>query len=200
MTSIRSMLSMALLFAMITGSLASVPAPTCYTKSQKCCWTYKPCGKIVKRIRVVNPCPFKKCGFRVCKVVCKHITVNVPKEVCKVVKTPTGATTCKKVKVPGPTPNEYIWRKVCTKDYLTKNVCNTIQVPTKKRVCEKVCNKVCKTIPAKCVKFGIYHAPKFCPRRSCTRFIITGPTARPKLYFGPKVFVRHTKTRRTPKW
>lgn len=199
MTSVRSILAFALLFATITGSFASVPAPVCYTRSQKCCYNFRPCGVIVKRVKVVTKCPFKKCGFKICKNVCKFITVQVPKKVCKKVKTPTGKETCKKVKVPGPKPGVYIWRKVCTKDYITKNVCKIIKVPTKKRVCEKVCSTICKTIPAICVKFAIYNSPKFCPRRSCTKFTITGSTVRPKIYIGAQKLIKHTPVVRTPR-
>jgi len=203
MASVRQILAFALLFATITGSFASVsgiPAPSCYVKSRKCCWTYQACGNIVKREKVVTPCPFKKCGFAVCKNECKFITIQVPKEVCEFVKEPAAKKTCKKVKVPGPVPKEYIWREVCTRDTVTKKVCKTIKVPKQKKVCDKVCSADCKIIKAVCTKFGIYHIPKYCSRRSCDAPTITGSTIRPKLYFGAKVFKKYTKESRNPKW
>lgn len=193
---IRSILAVTLLFAALTGTFATSHKPVCYITSVKCCYKYALCGAKVHKVKFVKPCPFKKCGIKKCKLVCKIVRGKKRVTVCKKVKVPAGKPTCKKVRVW--TPKGDIWRKICKTDFVTKRVCKSKFVRTKKRVCKKVCGTVCKKIKAVCIKYGIYKAPKWCPKKICWAPKTFGSTRKPKDIVGPKKFVKFTKVVR--KW
>lgn len=175
--SLRNVLCFALLVATLPATFASASAypSICYKRTQKCCFNYRSCGAVIKKVPKTVDCSFKKCS-----TVCKPHCVQVPKKVayqsCKNVKVEHGQV-CKNVKVLH--NHVYVWKKQCKPKFVEKRVCKTLYRVVKKKVCNKKCGKVCKTVSATCVKIRVLSFPKFCPKLSCGKFVTTGPSKNP---------------------
>lgn len=179
---IRSILAIALLYVTIPTVHATGFPPICFTKSQKCCFNFVVCGKVEKKVTETVDCPFEKCST-VCKPVCVINEKKVPFKSCKDVKTKVGET-CKKVKMY--VNHKWILKNVCKPKFAIKKVCETKIKIVKEKVCKPKCDKVCKTIQATCEKIKILSFPKFCPKLSCDKFVITGSDKTPEDKVGTK--------------
>lgn len=194
--SFRSLLCFAIFAVALPNALASVYPAVCYTKSQKCCFKFHPCGTVIKKVPTTVDCSFKKCAI-LCKPHCIFVPKKVPYQVCKIVKVPHGKI-CKKIKVLH--HGVFIWKKICKPKFVTKRICKTLYRVVKKKVCTKKCAKVCKIVSATCVKIEVLSFPKFCPKLFCDKFIITGSSKSPGVKVGKKSkLVKTIKGKRTIK-
>ena len=157
-----------------TGKGKGFP-PVCFTKSQKCCFSFFACGVVKRKVTETVDCPFKKCK-NVCKPVCKTKIVKVPFKDCKKVKKQVGEK-CKKVKKL--VKHKWVWVKVCKPKFAFKRVCVTKFKKKEKKECRKKCDKECKTVQAKCEKIKVLAFTKFCPKLSCDKFVIDGSDKKP---------------------
>ena len=195
-TSLRNVLAFALVVAVLPAATASVYPAVCYTKTQKCCYHFHPCGTIVKRVPFTVDCSFRKC-YKKCRPHCTYVKNKVPFEVCKKLRVRHGQT-CKKVKEY--VKHEYIWKRVCEPKYVYKRVCKTKYRYNRKKVCNKKCRRVCKKVRATCEHIKVVSYPKFCPKLKCLAFVFKGSSKEPSHIVGKKsTVVNVIKGKRTVK-
>eukprot|EP00171_Calliarthron_tuberculosum_P001844 IDg1844t1 len=175
-TGLRLLFAAALVCTLVPTIVASsIPAPVCFVKSQKCCFKFVTCGFITKKVRVVVPCPFKKCE-KVCRPECKLVPTKVPKKVCIDKKVEAGKT-CTKTKVYE--HGKLVWKEACKPKFVIKKVCETKIEIINKKVCTNVCKNVCKTVDALCEKFNVVQFIKYCPTLRCESFKTSGTSTKP---------------------
>lgn len=168
-----SLVLLALLFA-AAPVRASAPPPVCYTKSQKCCFTYGACGYESKQVEDKVDCPYQKCDKQECKDEC----YTVPK--CSHRQVSDGED-CKNVLV------GYSYKRVCTPKYKQEEYC------VQEQKCENKCYPKCYTVPAYCTKQVYTNYPKYCPELACEdEYVSEGSDDTPSVYVEPKGTVYKT--------
>ncbi len=116
-----------------------------------------------KNVTTTVDCSFKKCDI-VCKSDCVFVPKKVPYKVHKIVKVPHGKV-CRHVKVY--CKHIWVWNRVCKTNFIFRRTYKTLFRIAKKNQCTKKCRKVCKTVPATCVKIKVYRFPIRIPTIIC---------------------------------
>lgn len=167
MNRIASLLAVVALLFTVAPVRASIPPPVCYTKTQKCCFTYYACGYDTKKVENKTDCPYQKCDEE-----CKDECYPVPK--CSYRQVPDGED-CKQV------PDGYSFKNVCTPKYKQEEYC------VNENKCENKCYPKCYNVPAYCVKYLTYNYPKYCPKSSCdSAYVSDGSDTTPSVYVEPE--------------
>lgn len=185
---VRFVLAAALLVAVIPSSAATFPKikDVCYSKIQRCCYKYAPCGYVTKKVYKTVDCSFKKC-YRACKKHCYFVTKKVPYQKCyKVVKK---AYVCKKKKVyvhKGHGHGKYAFKDVCVTKPVYKTVCKRRYRYVKRKKCVRKCYRVCKKVKAYCVKIHFFSYYKYCPKLKCYHYFYKGSNKAPGVVVGKK--------------
>ncbi len=192
-----------LLAVIAAPAQAYAPADVCFTKSQKCCYKFKACDVVRKKVKLAPRCDFDKCK-KVCKPECTEVKATVPKKRC-VDKKVFSHNQCEKVCRNA--HGHYYYGKpecqdICTPQFENKRVCSTKHVEVAKKVCKKECKKVCARVKAICPKTQVFEFAKFCPELKCEDFRFSGEHKEPavvvskesklvKVVPGPRKIIEH---------
>lgn len=161
MAALRVLLATVLLLAVAPTALAS--QTVCFTKTQRCCYAFQACGKVLKNDEQKVSCPFNKCT-NVCAPKCTINLQRLPVRKCVQKRVAVG-NHCSKVLVRH--GHRLVWKHVCKPKFAIKHVCSTVFTVKKLRVCKNVCKVVCKRIHAVCTKVETREFIKFCPKLTC---------------------------------
>ena len=150
------------------GVEATTPAPVCYYKKQKCCFTFQACGYEDKKVEKKVDCPYQKCEQK-----CSNECYPVPK--CSYKQVEDGQD-CKQV-----SDGYYGYKEVCTPKYKQEKYCYDEQK------CEQKCYPNCYTVPAYCTKYYYYQYAKYCPVPYCDNLYVSeGSDITPEVYVAPE--------------
>lgn len=173
MSHIAALLAVVAFVLAAAPARASPPEAVCYTKTQKCCFTYYPCGYESKKVENRTDCPYQKCDQE-----CKNECYPVPK--CSYRQVSDGED-CKQV------VHGYSYKTVCTPKYKQERYC------VNENKCENKCYPKCYTVPAYCTKYVYYNYAKYCPKPSCDELYVSdGSDATPSVYVAPQGTVVNT--------
>lgn len=134
------------------SEVIGTPAPVCYTKQQKCCYTYELCGHVPKQVVKKEECSYTKC-MKECKDECGPVIQ------CDLNETKVGSCDSED------DGDKYGEVGKCVMK--RRKRCKT------EEKCGFKCRRKCKQVEAYCTRNYYYEYGKYCAVHRCENLVVS---------------------------